>query len=481
MNPLLLIQLLGPLLSGVIQQQANAQVANQTPEATTPNPPPGIDLTALAALITALRPPDPVSPPEIKLPRSAAIVAGVVVVGFFLLLVAIAGLLVFGPQQFAPALAVLCVGFGVLASKFGTVVDYLFGSSWGSRAKDAAVASQGGQGGVIAVPVPQPAPAPLPKPAPVPAGPFSDAPAWFKWALHEVGTKEEPENRGQAIQRYIDLSHSGAQGDPWCAILANAALESSGVRGTRSPSSQSFRSDPNFVQLSGPALGAIAVFWRGTKDSGLGHVGFYRGEDASRVWALGGNEDDMVQIEALPKSSSSFGLIGYWWPKSVALPTIGPIAMPTGSPVSIKTDPTTAGAAVPAAGASLQTRIIATMLGDPENSAYTSEPIDPESFGVALPFRFTGTRPRVYVENANNTALNHVAEIVDVGPWNTNDPYWTDGKRPQAESGTDKRGRHTNGAGIDLTFAMAKALQIDGKGVVNWRFVVADPSEVKVT
>ena len=62
------------------------------------------------------------------------------------------------------------------------------------------------------------------------------------------------------------------------------------------------------------------VFWRGGKDSGLGHVGFYRGEDSSRIWTLGGNEDDQVQIAAPPKQTASFGLIGYYWPKSVRLP-----------------------------------------------------------------------------------------------------------------------------------------------------------------
>jgi uncharacterized protein (TIGR02594 family) len=161
---------------------------------------------------------------------------------------------------------------------------------------------------------------------------FDTAPAWFSWALHEFGTREEPENKGPAIQRYIDLSHCGAQGDPWCAIFANAALEASHVTGTRSASSQSFRHSADFVALPGPALGAIAVFWRGTRESGLGHVGFYRGETVSYVYTLGGNEGDMVQIEALPKNSPLFGLVGYWWPKAVALPTIGPVLMPVATP-----------------------------------------------------------------------------------------------------------------------------------------------------
>jgi uncharacterized protein (TIGR02594 family) len=161
---------------------------------------------------------------------------------------------------------------------------------------------------------------------------FSTAPPWFTWALHEIGTREIPPNRGPAIRRYIQLAHAGAEGDPWCAIFANAALESVGVKGTRSASSQSFRHDDNFVKLDGPTLGALAVFWRGAnQNSGVGHVGFYRGSLADHVWILGGNEGDMVQIEAFARSSPHWGLFGYWWPKSVALPSIGEIVMPAGS------------------------------------------------------------------------------------------------------------------------------------------------------
>jgi hypothetical protein len=64
-------------------------------------------------------------------------------------------------------------------------------------------------------------------------------------------------------------------------------------------------------------------------------------------------------------------------------------------------------------------------------------------------------------------------DIVDVGPWNTNDPYWQNGARPQAESGFNTSGKPTNLAGIDLTPAAARAIGIDGKGKVDWEFVGA--------
>jgi hypothetical protein len=110
-----------------------------------------------------------------------------------------------------------------------------------------------------------------------------------------------------------------------------------------------------------------------------------------------------------------------------------------------------------------------------QKSAYGGPIIDDKP-GVALPFRFTGDRPQVRVTGKRN-GVAIVCDIVDVGPWNINDPYWQKGTRPQAETGTDMTGRHTNSAGIDLTLAAAKALQIDGKGLVDWEFVQSPLAE----
>lgn len=154
----------------------------------------------------------------------------------------------------------------------------------------------------------------------------SPTPPWFALARKEIGVRERPENRGPDIRRFISLAHCGEEGDPWCAIFANAMLEGSGVHGTRSAMARSFEHDQNFVRLSGPALGCIVTFWRGIKSQGLGHVGFYNGEHAGLISTLGGNESDMVRVEDLALSARTFGMSGYYWPKAVALPQIGKLA-----------------------------------------------------------------------------------------------------------------------------------------------------------
>lgn len=100
--------------------------------------------------------------------------------------------------------------------------------------------------------------------------------------------------------------------------------------------------------------------------------------------------------------------------------------------------------------------------------------------GAALPYHFPGTPPTIRVQYNGKSAI---VPIRDVGPWNTNDPYWTRPapSRPQAETGRDASGRKTNLAGLDLTPATWKALGYTGdannaKAKVSWDFTAAQPA-----
>jgi N-acetylmuramoyl-L-alanine amidase len=144
------------------------------------------------------------------------------------------------------------------------------------------------------------------------------------------------------------------------------------------------------------------------------------------------------------------------------------------------------------------TDIVCTVFGgskDPNKSAYPPYGNLTDSMvGASLPSHFPdGDRPRVRVRNRAN-GREVVCTIDDIGPWNgarqgrgeemgangspLNDAYWLSDSRPQAESGTDKRGRRTNKAGIDLLPAAAKAIGLNGKGVVDWRFEIMGREEV---
>lgn len=117
-------------------------------------------------------------------------------------------------------------------------------------------------------------------------------------------------------------------------------------------------------------------------------------------------------------------------------------------------------------------RITATRFNDSQVAYADVKPGWNSRYGVSLPYRFKGTRPRVRVF-ANGKSIE--CEIMDIGPWYDGtaargpfDPYWETGKRPRAESDPN-----TNGAGIDLTLPADAALGLNGKGLVDWEFVGA--------
>ena len=113
---------------------------------------------------------------------------------------------------------------------------------------------------------------------------------------------------------------------------------------------------------------------------------------------------------------------------------------------------------------------------DHQDSAYPDiDWINDTTRGVALPYKWKETpRPRIVVKGPKGEIET---EIVDLGPWNTNDPDYVLGTaRPLAEEqhdeGTEAQNGQvpTNRAGIDLTPPIADAVGISGKGSVSWRF-----------
>lgn len=110
---------------------------------------------------------------------------------------------------------------------------------------------------------------------------------------------------------------------PWCGLFVahciNTALP-------YEPLIDNVLGARNWIKFGVPTtaqVGAMAVFWRGSKTSGKGHVGFYVGEDEQAVHVLGGNQGNKVSIKRVHKTR----LLGYRWPST--------IPMGEGSPVSL--------------------------------------------------------------------------------------------------------------------------------------------------
>ena len=139
---------------------------------------------------------------------------------------------------------------------------------------------------------------------------------WYAEAARQFGTKELP---GAASSRTI-LNWATARGIPyksddipWCGLfvahcvgstLANEPLPGQPLRA---------RAWDRFGIPSAPTKGSVLVFWRKSQQSGLGHVGFYAGEDGSAFCVLGGNQSDKVSLAWIAKDR----LVSARWPASV--------------------------------------------------------------------------------------------------------------------------------------------------------------------
>jgi uncharacterized protein (TIGR02594 family) len=160
---------------------------------------------------------------------------------------------------------------------------------------------------------------------------LKSVPKWLVWALLETYVSETPGvGSTQRVLDYFKLGKITLKPDDataWCAIFANAALEAAGFNGTGSPMAMSFARSQSFTKLSGPALGAINVWERGAKGSGLGHVNFYTGETETLIYGVGGNQDDAVNISAYSRAGKSLRHVGYFWPVGVPVPEIKPVLL----------------------------------------------------------------------------------------------------------------------------------------------------------
>lgn len=115
-------------------------------------------------------------------------------------------------------------------------------------------------------------------------------------------------------------------------------------------------------------------------------------------------------------------------------------------------------------------RVKATREGLPGGLTSSGYRIDKVVSFVALPSTWA-LHKHVRVTNPLN-GKTAIAEVLDVGPWNEHDDdYVQRGARPQSETGKDKFGRPTNGAGIDLGERVWAGLAMTDNGVVEWSFV----------
>lgn len=120
---------------------------------------------------------------------------------------------------------------------------------------------------------------------------------WMAEAARLIATKEFlGERDNPEILNWADRIDIPYDGDdvPWCGLFVGHCIATTLPDEPLPKGLLGARSWLKLGKKSTPRIGAVMVFWRGSKESWEGHVGFYAGQNGSNFLILGGNQSDSV-------------------------------------------------------------------------------------------------------------------------------------------------------------------------------------------
>jgi len=128
-------------------------------------------------------------------------------------------------------------------------------------------------------------------------------------ALSEFGVKEivGKKHNPQVLKYFKETGHEWVTTDEtaWCSAFVNWVAKHSCLEMSNKLNARSWLSVG--VVPDSLVVGDLAIFWRESKSSWKGHVGFLIRETSNYVYVLGGNQRNSVCVKAYPKGR----LIGY--------------------------------------------------------------------------------------------------------------------------------------------------------------------------
>lgn len=139
--------------------------------------------------------------------------------------------------------------------------------------------------------------------------PWMDIATSYKGVHEGNGLRSNP----TVIKFFTEAGHAEVKNDhttPWCAAFVGAVLKEAGLPNTGTLWALDYAKYGQ--RLKAPIIGAIGT----KKRLGGGHVFFVAGFDKSFIFALGGNQNDQVCIERIPRDA----VYSYSWPTGVPIP-----------------------------------------------------------------------------------------------------------------------------------------------------------------
>lgn len=149
--------------------------------------------------------------------------------------------------------------------------------------------------------------------------PEFDTMPWYEEARRLVGVREVAGSGSApeilAFAKTIDIDYP-SDDIPWCGLFVGHCIGATLGDEPLPANPLGARAWLGFGQPCEPQLGAVLVFWRESKTSFKGHVGFYHGEEPDNFHVLGGNQSDAVSVVKMPRSR----FLGARWPLTATAP-----------------------------------------------------------------------------------------------------------------------------------------------------------------
>lgn len=128
---------------------------------------------------------------------------------------------------------------------------------------------------------------------------------YLNLAFRHFGVKEiTGEKDNPIIVKYFDdLGFNGSQlkdETAWCSAFANWICKEYGAKYSGKLNARSWLKVG--TKIENPEVGDVVVFWRQSRESWKGHVGFFINESNDYIYVLGGNQSNQVSIKPYPKS-----------------------------------------------------------------------------------------------------------------------------------------------------------------------------------
>lgn len=133
------------------------------------------------------------------------------------------------------------------------------------------------------------------------------------FALDDVGVQETPgsDNNPEIMAYMKEAGHSWVNSEetPWCSAFMNAICRRAGLPSTGSLRARSWLDvQPNAThdvehidRVEGLETGDLVILWRESRNSAKGHIAQFVSRQGSRLYLLGGNQNNSVCIKSYPQ------------------------------------------------------------------------------------------------------------------------------------------------------------------------------------